>query len=251
MSEKAAKKIRLIYGIILSVFLVISAIALILSCAHIYLTGDQTYTPEKIAAYFSLIAIPLYICLGLIAGRFLLEWVLPKDGKQKLPPIPAHMRLNRAKSKVIHTGPVLQADIEAEQKLRNTRRWILIAVLAVCFGVFLLYALNPTHFTENINGSVIRGVVMLLTCLLIPFILALCTLYMNTASMEKEIELRKQAESKETIPADSKSNRPIFIARIAITLLAVALVVIGLMGQGTMDVLTKAINICTECIGLG
>ena len=32
---------------------------------------------------------------------------------------------------------------------------------------------------------------------------------------------------------------------------AVALIVLGVMNGGMFDVLVKAINICTECIGLG
>ncbi|MBQ7088389.1 MAG: thioredoxin [Clostridia bacterium] len=37
----------------------------------------------------------------------------------------------------------------------------------------------------------------------------------------------------------------------AILIVGVALVVVGLLENGAAAVLTKAINICTECIGLG
>ncbi|MBQ8324841.1 MAG: thioredoxin [Clostridia bacterium] len=36
-----------------------------------------------------------------------------------------------------------------------------------------------------------------------------------------------------------------------LALIAVALIVLGRTSGGAADVLTKAINICTECIGLG
>lgn len=34
-------------------------------------------------------------------------------------------------------------------------------------------------------------------------------------------------------------------------LLAIALIAIGVLNGGARDVLVKAVNICTECIGLG
>ena len=36
-----------------------------------------------------------------------------------------------------------------------------------------------------------------------------------------------------------------------LVILVVALIVLGVMNGGMFDVLVKAINICTECIGLG
>lgn len=41
------------------------------------------------------------------------------------------------------------------------------------------------------------------------------------------------------------------IARIAILCLGVLFIILGVMNGGSRDVLVKAINICTECIGLG
>lgn len=41
------------------------------------------------------------------------------------------------------------------------------------------------------------------------------------------------------------------VIRVIIAAAAVALIVLGVMNGGMFDVLVKAINICTECIGLG
>ena len=38
---------------------------------------------------------------------------------------------------------------------------------------------------------------------------------------------------------------------LVILVLAVGLLILGYCTGGTADVLTKAINICTECVGLG
>ncbi|MBR7041304.1 MAG: hypothetical protein IKI24_05610 [Clostridia bacterium] len=39
--------------------------------------------------------------------------------------------------------------------------------------------------------------------------------------------------------------------RLVIAMLALALIVLGLANGQARDVLNKAINICTECLGLG
>ena len=46
-------------------------------------------------------------------------------------------------------------------------------------------------------------------------------------------------------------KKPVAIARIAILVIAIVLVVLGACNEGTKDILTKAVNICTECVGLG
>lgn len=48
-----------------------------------------------------------------------------------------------------------------------------------------------------------------------------------------------------------RSSKPVQRARIALYALAIIMVVWGMMNGGLRDVLVKAINICTECIGLG
>ena len=40
-------------------------------------------------------------------------------------------------------------------------------------------------------------------------------------------------------------------ARLAVLAAAIVLIVLGVLNGGMADVLGKAINICTECIGLG
>ena len=46
-------------------------------------------------------------------------------------------------------------------------------------------------------------------------------------------------------------EKPIMIARICLLVLGVAFIIWGILNGGMHDVFVKAINICTECIGLG
>ena len=85
MNDKAIKLFRFIYGIAVSIMLGVSAVLLIAACLQIYRSGgEQIYTPEKVAAAFAPIAMPVYITLALVAGSFLLTWLLPTE-KKRLP----------------------------------------------------------------------------------------------------------------------------------------------------------------------
>lgn len=52
-------------------------------------------------------------------------------------------------------------------------------------------------------------------------------------------------------PAEKKPSKYLAAARLVLVGAAVALVVLGIGNGGAHDVLVKAVNICTECIGLG
>lgn len=52
-------------------------------------------------------------------------------------------------------------------------------------------------------------------------------------------------------PPREQGGKTVLAARIAILCLGVLFIVLGVMNGGSRDVLIKAINICTECIGLG
>jgi len=48
-----------------------------------------------------------------------------------------------------------------------------------------------------------------------------------------------------------KATRHLRAVRISLAVCAAVLLILGIWGEGFTDILTKAINICTECIGLG
>ena len=57
---------------------------------------------------------------------------------------------------------------------------------------------------------------------------------------------QERPEAQAGCSRSGKDDRQVIIAAAA-----VALIVLGVMNGGMFDVLVKAINICTECIGLG
>ena len=95
-----------------------------------------------------------------------------------------------------------------------------------------------------------KATVWLLVCMTVPFGFAVFTAYYAKASIQKEIDLLKSAG---VTPSRSPAApaKDLSWIRWAILGIASVCIVLGLFTGGTKDVLTKAVNICTECIGLG
>ena len=99
----------------------------------------------------------------------------------------------------------------------------------------------------------------MLPALAISFGYGLFVAIHNESSMRKEIDLLKtlpslskdDASTQLTEETDRMEERKLNHYRLVILFVAVFFLIYGFIAGGTADVLTKAINICTECIGLG
>lgn len=257
MNQDAVRRTRLVCGIVLSIAAVVAGVCLITGCLGIYLSGgEQIYTPEKVAHGFSVIAVPVYLFLALTIAAFVLDLFLPL-GKNKLKaeknPAATLERL-LSKRDIENCDEALSSQILALRKNRRRDQIITLAVLAVCSIGFLFYGADPANFHQSeINASMTKAVIILLVCMAVPFAFALAAAYRAKKSLQQEIELVKQipaGEVRSQAPAKDRSKL-LVIARWALVCVAVAVLVYGFCAGGTADVLTKAKNICTECVGLG
>ena len=248
--------IRKIYGIALSVMLVIAGICLMAACCKIYYTGDGTFSREIVAAHFGKIAIPVYLCLALVIGSIVLEIFLPGTVKKILPEKNDALILQRLQRKV--DLPACDASLIAkvlkEQQARLCHKIVTIALLIIGSVIFLAYALNGENFHQReITDSLIQAMYLLIPCMAVPFGYAVFAAYHSRASIRREIEVLKQASSTSSpAPDDTAAKKDIsVILRWVFLAAAVVFLIWGYCIGGTADVLTKAINICTECVGLG
>ncbi len=259
MSTKTNKYIHLIYSIILSILLITAGFCLITACIGIYQSGDKPFTPESVAAAFSGIAVPVCLCLSWIIGGFVLDGFWPaKKSKPALQKQDAAIlaRLYE-KTDVRYAPPHVQQQLRTMQNRRKLFKGIALGLLAMGTVVFLIYGLNSNNFHQSdITDSMVKAMYIFIPCLAIPFAYGVFSVYYERSSLRKEIELVKQllangakAAPKEDLP---KKKFPwLLIVRDCLLILAVAIFVFGFITGGTNDVLTKAINICTECVGLG
>lgn len=248
MKKEQRRKLFRLWDILLSLLLVTAGLCLMVQCYGVYRGG--AYTPETVAAAFRPIQGVVYACAGMTVLRLLggfFEENVPAKSRQ-----PLAMTYHRAAQRAdMENCPQPEKDqilaLRKSRRLRNGTGWVLFAL---CGGVFLAYALDSRHFTEDVTGSVTVAVRYLAAALALPFGWAVFAAYQNRASIERELALLGKAPKRAYAPAPARKNW-LPILRGALLAAAVALVAVGLNLGGTRDVLTKAINICTECVGLG
>ena len=263
MTQETKKRIHLIYGIVLSAVTVMAGICFIAACLNIYRSGvasdaAQIYTRDIVAASFVKIAMPVYACLVLVIGGMVLNLALPLE-KAKLKPeknLPLILRKLQEKTDLNACDAQLRSAIEKQQMLRKNLVLGCAILLAGGFMLFLIYACNGSNWGANSTPSMVTAMMKMLRALAVPFLFTIYSAYQHRKSLEKETELMRQASAQAPKAAEKaavkvRSNRAANIARIVIVAIGAALVVLGACNEGTKDILTKAVNICTECVGLG
>ena len=124
MTKETKMRILRVYSILLGVVIVIAALCLMAGCLYIYNSGDQPYSREIVAATFSKIAIPVFLCIGMIILGFVLNFLLsPVDEKKE--------------KKVANiTKELSEADILEAKRIKVTRYCILgVAILFLVYGL--------------------------------------------------------------------------------------------------------------------
>ena len=135
--------------------------------------------------------------------------------------------------------------------MRMRDKKINLGLLVLCSAVFLIYGMNSKNFhVTTLSSDMTTACCLLAACMAVPFGHAVFAAYSAKASMQREIELLKlEGVTRGKVEIAPKKSR----SYVQMTILAVAVLclVFGLLSGGTNDVLTKAVNICTECVGLG
>ncbi len=278
MTNKVAWWARRIVGVLLSLSLVVAGGCLIAACLGIYYSGDP-YSREAVRTAFAPIAVPVYLCLGLVMLSTVLHLLFPEEpGRLKAAP-DARARLRRmyARTDVTRWPAEERRRAEREQTARRIHGGITLGLSVIGTAVFLVYALNPDHFSSSdVTGSVVQAVWWLLPCCLIPCGYGVFTRYYGESSLRREMAVLSvqmvartvdadtgaSARQAETVKAEAAEGQsvvqpkktvafPEMAVRYALLAVGLLLLVYGFATGGIADVLTKAVNICTECIGLG
>lgn len=255
MKKEHSALFRRIYSILLSVSLAVAGICLIVGCVAIYSSGERAFTREIVGETFAKIAIPVYVCLAMTVIGFVIELFIPAaENEKKFIPYAFLLKRMAGKKSLDGCDSETLALISRERKSRRLHVGILIALLCISGVVFSVYALNPANYHQSeINSSMINAMKWLFPCLAIPFGYAVFVAYRNEKSIKRELALLKPLPNAENAcAATASSNRKILVAVKTVLLAAgIAAIIYGIYAGGVGDVLTKAINICTECIGLG
>ena len=277
MTQKKAQNIRRIYGICLSALTVVVAALFIVQIWLLFrATEESPYSVETVSKRFSQIAIPFYLWMLGVVGAGVLSYVFPRVKEGPKPMIDPQVTLKRLKGRLPENAGGM-----VELKRENTARkvvWGVCAALAVAVTVIAVVFLLDEDYVAMFNTEFFKTHVEAekLLLLLPLVVLSLCAcagaLIYQSHSIKKELALVKKeiAESakrgEKLVKAEEKKSiwdkikekfaflgkeKSIFVLRVLVAVVGLGLVVGGLCFDGAAEVLTKAINICTQCIGLG
>lgn len=246
---------RALRWLLAAVTLLLAAL-LIWQCAAAYLKGtspanrtetgvliENVFSREIAAERFGRIAWAVWLWAALLAAAL----VLRVSGGRAALKAPAAYRLEALLVRCEKTEAM-----RAEETKR--RRWLAgcVAVCALCAAAAGVYLARPDSFAsrdlETTMGRMLR-------CIAPCAAAAIAALAVYERAREKsllrEIELAKEAPRRQAPLKEARSAAAKNVCRAALLAAAAALIALGVCNGGMRDVLVKAINICTECIGLG
>lgn len=267
-SMSKAEKIRLIYSIVVGVFAVALSIAVICVAADIYYSGRGSgvvFARDIVIARLKAVAIPFIVLVGLIACGAVFPLY---EVKAKRKPEDA-VKLLSAKKPTGGNGEEYTRAINQYNTLRDDRfnLWVgTLVILLICTAAVLCYLLNTANFLgEDITADIFRMVKNILPWIAFAFaVFILATVYNGLIASRQltalktviktgngEAQIKYEPKAIATAKRILSSDTTLWVIRSLVFIAAVTFIIVGALNGGARDVLIKAINICTECIGLG
>ena len=275
MNETTARKIRLGYGIVLSIFTGVLAILFIIGVTGIYDGGAGKFSREIVAQHLKPLMIVMIVWILAIIGGYVLSVIFPVAQKQKKGTPSPLSAVKRLKNKI----PQGQSEeFLAEAKRYRRMQIIKIVIWSVCaafalVGAIMIIVYLATPANMSLAGDIAPNTVIVrMVRFVLPWVAASMLLFIGATLYErftakKELEqikklivLGKGAPAAEQSALIAKRDAVLKVAgswqvklalRCALFAIAVVFIVIGALDGGFVDTMEKAIKICTECIGLG
>jgi len=279
MTKEKKSYFWLVYKIFLSVFTAVVGALFIMQVWRIYNAGGKGgYTVPIISERFSEIAIFVYLWILAVLVGGVLSYVLPKEELKPKAYVETQIQLERLYKRVSGAKELLEV-----KKSRNFRLAMRIACMVLCLvsaamglNVLLSASYSPKLTGEFFVGhnAVVDRLIFVLPWALGAGISAWLSIILSERSRMQEVTFLKETlvqqakeqkvSGKKNAAESESSNEPsckvcaffssakfLLGARIALAVIAVVLCIIGIFNGGMDDILKKAINICTQCIGLG
>ncbi len=275
MTEKGKKIIRVSCDVVLSVLTIVCGILLIVQTQRIYHSAeDSPYSYAKVSSYLSEIAWVLYIWIAAVIACGIVNAVVPR--------VPERVRAT-VYSTALADRLLMRLPTDSRSKFIDRTElikkisWIVAIVVSVLSVIMVsIVVLDPSNYTPfgtgfNPTEDILKMLPKILPYIGASFLFAvIATVYCELASKAEIKEIKRLlVESKGGVkPSENKKNAlpfripdifkdkkvskySLLAARIALAVTAVVLIIVGAFNGGLEDLLEKAINICTECIGLG
>lgn len=271
--EKTGRSVRLYYGIFLGVFTVAVGALFVWQLFAIFNSSSapvlnrKPFSREAVIEALSKIDLFFWLWIGFVVVGFVLWEVFPvKERPRKICPDLQYARLKERLPQNVAAG------LECEyNRIRQTERLALgvkiggYVLSGVCALATVIYLCIPSNFpNENVTLEVLAMAKTVLPVLAAAAVLSGIGAALVKFSVQKSLPDLQKA-TKGVKPSDAvkpqslpekiekffDDRRVILAIRIALAVLAFAFIIWGALNGSARTVFIKAINICTECIGLG
>lgn len=228
-------------------------------CIDIYIDGNaasnldengvhisNVYSMEDVIRRLKSLAVPIWFGILITCISCLLH--VQQKHKTSIPALSSenHLRLLRARVAELPNAS------RRETRIRLIIRGITALFVLVECVICLAYLLDQNNFLswdlENVMGNMMLAIS---PHVIVSFLVLMAASYAIHRSRLREIEHMKKADKHALPSTDIKKQVSLWPMRFIMYAIAVLFIVLGIVNGGLRDVLVKAINICTECIGLG
>lgn len=272
MTQKKNETFKRAYKTALAALTVVVGVLFVVQVWRVFALGNRPFTVENISKYFSQIAffVWLWIAATIVGGVLWLAF--PSEKSSIVACVSPQVTLAKLKRRL--------PDTDGEGRKERSKRiavWLACAAICIVCAVVALVYLTGEYAAKAQEGffsehGEAERLLRALPWILAAFGACIGALYYQSYSYKKEITLVKTQISEnakqgiKAVPVAEKAGlwdklcgKMPFLkskwfmigVRAALGVLGLILIVVGINGGGMADVLEKAINICTQCIGLG
>ena len=266
-------KIRIAYSVFLGAFTLVVGVLFLAGAAELYYSGvaelgeiHGMYSREAVGARLLELLAPVLLWIVAIVLGVAVYAVFPVSQKKRgtRDDVKIYARLSRRAQ--AEKGPEVFAKVKRMEKVRLGVRLVSAAFCLLAAVMCIVYLAGAANFTSlaELNSDVLHMVANVL-----PWVGAAFLVLVGEAVFEVIFAKKMLPQLKPLVgaaPARSKwetgikkvstvaENKYVLLGvRCALFVLAAVFIVLGALpaNGGANSVLVKAINICTECIGLG
>ena len=224
------------------------------------------FTPDALRTHLIAPFVLLFVWIAVIICAYIVFQLYPA------PKAKSQKNNERALSILLKKTPKNGTSVEfinarkGMDDMSKARAIVWSAAFVVCLvgAIYVLvYLFDPAHFNPDALHDDTMGLVRhVISFMAASFVALLAAAGFEAYSVKRQLDFAKIAVKtgdKDSIPVPevkypiSKKTRStvIWVTRACVGAIAIAFIVAGALNGGANDTLVKAINICTECIGLG
>lgn len=259
MKGKAAQIVRTVFIWVFAAYTFVTGALLVWQVTDLYFDGKHgggvIYSRALVGERLSRLAPALWIWVALVVIGFGLGIaVVTKPRLAPADPRYTLARLRRRAGKA-ETPASAAALVRKEGSILRVL-WMLVASVGIMGALYgLVYLAMPSHFAgEDVTAEMRAMVRHLAPWVSWTFLFAVGVTIYERFSVRKQLPAVKQMCKAGGGAAQDKPVRhawDVWVVRGVVFAFSVACIVAGAVNGSARDVLVKAINICTECIGLG